>query len=59
MNLILDEFVGNGGVEENSGILKRDGKVNLVKNCSKSELLPIIEGKVLEGLFIPMDLTMG
>ena len=33
------------------GILKRDGKVfvNVVKNCSKAQLMPIIEGKILEG----------
>lgn len=32
------------------GILKRDGKVfvNIVKNCKKEQLMPIIEGKVLE-----------
>ena len=39
------------------GILKRDGKVfvNVVKNCSKQELLPIIEGKILEGSTIHTD----
>ena len=33
------------------GILKRKGKVfvNIVKNCTKAELMPIIEGRVLEG----------
>jgi len=32
------------------GLLKRDGKVytQIVKNCSKQELMPIIQGKVLE-----------
>ena len=39
------------------GILKRDGKVfvNVVKNCKKAELMPIIEGKVLEGSTIYSD----
>ena len=39
------------------GILKRDGKVfvNVVKNCKKEELMPIIEGKVLEGSTIYSD----
>ena len=39
------------------GILKRDGKiyVNIVKNCKKEQLLPIIEGKVLEGSTIYSD----
>lgn len=32
------------------GVLKRNGKVftQIVKNCSKEELLPIIQGKILE-----------
>ncbi|MCP4763318.1 MAG: IS1595 family transposase [archaeon] len=39
------------------GILKRNGKVfvNIVKNCSKAELLPIIEGRILEGSTIHTD----
>ena len=39
------------------GLLKRDGKVwvNVIENCSKSELMPIIEGKVLEGSTIYSD----
>jgi transposase-like protein len=39
------------------GILKRDGKVfvNIVKNCKKEQLMPIIEGKVLEGSTIYSD----
>lgn len=39
------------------GILKRDGKVyvNIVKNCKKAQLMPIIEGKVLEGSTIYSD----
>ena len=39
------------------GLLKREGKVhvNIVNNCSKAELLPIIEGKVLEGSTIYSD----
>lgn len=39
------------------GLLKRDGNiyVQIVKNCSKEELMPIIEGKVLEGSTIHTD----
>ncbi len=39
------------------GILKRDGKVyvNIAKNCSKAELMPIIKGQVLEGSTIYSD----
>ncbi|MFH1543068.1 MAG: IS1595 family transposase [Patescibacteria group bacterium] len=39
------------------GILKRDGKVfvNIVKNCKREQLIPIIEGKVLEGSTIYSD----
>ena len=39
------------------GILKRNGKVyvTVVKNCSREELLPIIQGKVLEGSTIHSD----
>jgi transposase-like protein len=41
-----------------SGLLKREGNVyvQIVKNCSKAELMPIIEGKILEkvALFILM-----
>ena len=39
------------------GILKRDGKVfvNIVKNCSKEQLMPILEGKVLEGSTVYSD----
>jgi len=39
------------------GILKREGKVfvNIVKNCKKEHLMPIIEGKVLEGSTIYSD----
>ena len=39
------------------GLLKRDGKVyvEIVKNCSKAELMPIIEGKILEGSTIHTD----
>ena len=33
------------------GLLKRNGKVfvTVVPNCSKEELMPIIQGKILEG----------
>lgn len=39
------------------GILKRDGKVfvNVVKNCKREQLMPIIEGKVLGGSTIYSD----
>jgi len=39
------------------GILKRNGKVctNIVKNCSKAQLLPILKGKVLEGTTVYSD----
>ncbi|QQS58943.1 IS1595 family transposase [Candidatus Peregrinibacteria bacterium] len=39
------------------GILKRDGKVSvtIVKKCSREELLPIIQGKILEGSTIHTD----
>ena len=39
------------------GLLKRDGKVyvEIVKNCSKAELMPIIEGRILEGSTIHTD----
>ena len=39
------------------GLLKREGKVyvTIVKKCSKAELMPIIEGKVLEGSTIYSD----
>lgn len=39
------------------GVLKRNGKVfvSIVKNCSKAELMPIIQGKVLEGSTIHTD----
>ena len=39
------------------GLLKRDGKVlvSVVKGCSKEELMPIIQGRVLEGSTIYTD----
>ena len=39
------------------GLLKRDGKVfiTVVVNCTKDQLLPIIQGKVLEGSTIHSD----
>lgn len=39
------------------GLLKRNGKVfvSIVKNCSKEELLPIIQGHVLEGSTVHSD----
>jgi transposase-like protein len=39
------------------GILKREGKVyvTIVKNCSRAALMPIIQGKILEGSTIHSD----
>jgi len=39
------------------GLLKRDGKVyvEIVKNCTKEQLMPIIQGKILEGSTINTD----
>ena len=39
------------------GIKKRDGGVyvEIVKNCSKDELMPIIQGKILEGSEVHTD----
>ena len=39
------------------GLLKRDGKVyvEIVRNCSRESLLPIIQGKILEGSTIHTD----
>jgi transposase-like protein len=50
---------GRGAAEKNPvfGLLKRDAHVffKIVDNCSKSELMPIIQGKVLEGSTINTD----
>ena len=39
------------------GVLKRDGNVyvEIVKNCSKDQLMPIIQGKILEGSTVYTD----
>jgi len=39
------------------GLLKRDGEVyvQIVENCSKEQLMPIIQGKILEGSTINTD----
>ena len=39
------------------GVFKRDGNVyvEIVKNCSKEQLMPIIQGKILEGSTIYTD----
>jgi transposase len=39
------------------GLLKRDGKVfvAVVKNCGREELLPIIQGRILEGSTVHTD----
>lgn len=39
------------------GVLKRDGNVyvQIVENCSKAQLMPIIQGKILEGSTIHTD----
>lgn len=39
------------------GLLKRDGNVyvEVVENCSKAQLIPIIQGKILEGSTVNTD----
>ena len=39
------------------GILKRGGKVHveIIKNCSKEEIMPVIQGKILEGCRVHTD----
>lgn len=39
------------------GLLKRDGNVHveIVKNCSKEQIMPIIQGQILEGSTIHTD----
>lgn len=39
------------------GLLKRNGKVSvqIVRNCTRAELLPIIQGKILEGSTVHTD----
>ena len=39
------------------GVLKRNGKVHveIVSNCSRDSLMPIIQGKILEGSTIHTD----
>ena len=39
------------------GLLKRNGKVyvEIVKNCTREQLMPIIQGKILEGSIINTD----
>ena len=39
------------------GVLKRDGNVyvEIVKNCSREQLMPIIQGKILEGSTVYTD----
>jgi len=39
------------------GLLKRNGKVyvEIVKNCTREQLMPIIQGKILEGSVINTD----
>ena len=39
------------------GLLKRNGKVyvKIVKNCTREQLMPIIQGKILEGSIINTD----
>ena len=49
--------LGAAGKTPVFGLLKREGKVfiQIVENCSKSQLLPVIQGKVLEGSTINTD----
>ena len=50
---------GRGAAGKTSvfGLLKRNGKVfvTIVANCSKDELLPVIQGKILEGSTVHTD----
>lgn len=48
---------GEAGKKPVFGLLKRDGKVyvEIVKNCTRDQLLPIIQGKILEGSTINTD----
>jgi transposase-like protein len=50
---------GRGAIGKTSvfGLLKRGGKVftTVVKNCSKEQLMPIIQGKILEGSEVHTD----
>lgn len=48
---------GAGGKVPVFGLLKRDGHVyvQIVKNCTKAQLMPIIQGRVLEGSTIHTD----
>ena len=50
---------GRGAAGKTSvfGLLKRNGKVfvKIVPNCSREELMPIIQGKILEGSTIHTD----
>ena len=48
---------GAGGKTPVAGLLKRGGKVftEIVENCSKAALLPIIRGQVLSGATIYTD----
>ena len=47
----------SNGQNAGFGLLKRKGKVfvTIVPNCSKEELMPIIQGKILEGSTIHTD----
>ena len=48
---------GTAGKTPVFGLLKRDGKVyvEIVKSCSRKELMPIIQGHILEGSTIHTD----
>ena len=48
---------GAAGKKPVFGLLKRNGKVfvTIVPNCSREELMPIIQGKILEGSTIHTD----
>ena len=48
---------GAAGKTPVSGLLKREGGVyvEVVKNCTKEQLMPIIQGKILEGSTINTD----
>jgi len=48
---------GDAGKTPVFGLLKRDGNVyvEVVENCSKAQLMPIMQGKILEGSTIHTD----
>lgn len=48
---------GAGGKTPVLGLLKRQGRVfvSIVQNCSKAELVPILQGRIVEGSDVYTD----